>query len=97
MKIDLLDGGEERYPLYFGGCRGWGGTQAKREGCEKRNKSVTSICNSRCDVRMLAGAHQLCTVTLMDAGERPDFLLQMLVCEDLSVVVVPFMNPLLRA
>lgn len=23
---------------------------------------------------MPAGAHQLCTVTLMDAGERPDFL-----------------------
>lgn len=46
----------------------------REEGCEKRNKSVTSICNSRCDVRMLAGAHQLCTVTLMDAGERPDFL-----------------------
>lgn len=43
-------------------------------GCERRNKSVTSICNSRCDVRMLAGAHQWRTVTLMDAGECPDFL-----------------------
>lgn len=43
-------------------------------GCEKRNKSVTSICNSRCDVGMLAGARQLCSLTLMDAGERPDFL-----------------------
>jgi len=45
-----------------------------REGFEKRNKGVTSICNSCCDVGMLAGAHQLCTVTLMDAGERIDFL-----------------------
>lgn len=42
-------------------------------GLQEKGTRITSICNSRCDVRMLAGAHQLSTATVMDAGEFPDF------------------------
>lgn len=54
----------------------------------KSNKSITVICNSRCDVRMLLGAHQLRTVTLMDAGERPDFVLK---CSSVKICLLPFL------
>lgn len=50
--------------------------QLRERGCEKRNKSVISICNSHCVVGMPAGARQLCRVTLTDAGECANFLTQ---------------------
>lgn len=72
MKIDVLNCSCEIYCI-SGNVAAREVRKQREAAVRKRNRSVISICNSRCDVRMLAGAHQLCTVTMMDAGECPNF------------------------